>query len=201
MAISLTGFAQTKVVVIPLFGDDVPVVPTYKLVFVTNATFKGNLGGPEGADDKCQAEADSLPGSLVQGKEFKAWVSGDLATDFSAVGRRFAGSSLPYRLVGGGDIALNFNGITDGATPGRLLSPFNRTAAGELIDTIRTRFVWTGISNLGVDTGFSCANWTLGGGAVNATVGIVSVSSGSGWTQRPTIHNCGNIASLYCFEQ
>jgi hypothetical protein len=44
-----------------------------KTVFVTSATFKGNLGGLTGADDKCQAEADG-PASIVPSGTYMAWL-------------------------------------------------------------------------------------------------------------------------------
>ncbi len=48
--------------------------PNEKTVFVTKASFKSNLGGLTGADDKCQAEADD-PASIVPSGTYLAWLS------------------------------------------------------------------------------------------------------------------------------
>ncbi len=45
-----------------------------KTVFVTSATFNGNLGGLTGADEKCQTEADG-PVSIVPSGTYLAWLS------------------------------------------------------------------------------------------------------------------------------
>jgi len=58
-----------KVVIIPLGGDE---APTYKVVFITKVASNGNLGGPSGADEICQTEADTQ-GSKVQGLGF-GWI-------------------------------------------------------------------------------------------------------------------------------
>ncbi len=44
-----------------------------KTVFVTSISFKGNLGGLAGADDKCQAQVDG-PGSVVPSGTYLAWL-------------------------------------------------------------------------------------------------------------------------------
>ncbi len=44
-----------------------------KTVFLTIASFNGNLGGLTGADEKCQAEADG-PASIVPSGAYLAWL-------------------------------------------------------------------------------------------------------------------------------
>ena len=44
-----------------------------KTVFVTSVSFKGNLGGLTGADDKCQAQADD-GASIVPSGTYLAWL-------------------------------------------------------------------------------------------------------------------------------
>ncbi len=44
-----------------------------KTVFVTSATFNGNLGGLTGADENCQTEADG-PVSIVPSGTYLAWL-------------------------------------------------------------------------------------------------------------------------------
>ena len=75
-------------------------------VFLSSATYDGNLGGLSGADAKCQglATAAGLPGI------YKAWLSDGT----SAPSTRFVPSSGPYQLVTGTPIAANFTDLTDG---------------------------------------------------------------------------------------
>ena len=56
LAATVSTLAHNKVVVIPLGGDE---SPTSKTIFVTKQQFNGGLGGPSGADQKCQAAADA----------------------------------------------------------------------------------------------------------------------------------------------
>ena len=91
-----------------------------KTVFVTNASFKGNLGGLTGADEKCQAEADDLA-SIVPSGTYLAWLSD--GTD--SPDTRFAKSSDPYVLPDGTRIAEDFTDLTDGS----ILQLLNMTAA------------------------------------------------------------------------
>ena len=73
-----TSHAQNKVVVVPLFGDDIPApVPDPKIVFVSAEQPSADLGGLDVADRICQtlALAAGAPSSL-EGKDFKAWLFG-----------------------------------------------------------------------------------------------------------------------------
>ncbi len=81
-----------------------------KTVILTSATFKANLGGLTGADDKCQAEADG-PASIVPSGTYLAWLSD--GTD--SPDTRFTKSSHPYVLPDGTKIAENFTDLTDGS--------------------------------------------------------------------------------------
>ena len=79
-----------------------------KTVFVTKASFKGNLGGLAGADEKCQAEADDHA-SIVPSGTYLAWLSdGTNSPD-----TRFAKSSDPYVLPDG--TATTIDSPHDGA--------------------------------------------------------------------------------------
>ncbi len=79
-------------------------------IFVTSATFDGNLGGLTGADDNCQAEADD-PASVVPSGTYLAWLSdGSDSPDI-----RFTKSAHPYILPDGTKIAEDFTDLTDGS--------------------------------------------------------------------------------------
>jgi WD40 repeat protein len=81
-----------------------------KAVFVTSASFNGNLGGLTGADAICQAEADD-PASIVPAGTYLAWLSD--GTDSPET--RFTKSSRPYILPGGAKVAEDFTDLTSGS--------------------------------------------------------------------------------------
>lgn len=191
MIVSFASAAQNKVVVIPLFGDE---APTSKVVFVTEATFDGNLGGPEGADDKCQAEADAV-GSKVQGKVFKAWISGGLSDDFDGTGRVFIRYDLPYLKVDGTQIATNYLDLLD--TDINSAIDVSAAGTGGIVNK-----VWTGIQEDGnfVPASETCSAWE------DYKDGDVGQTGSSGatdedWTEEFPVVSCEGSHSLYCFEQ
>ena len=128
MAIAV-GFAEetNKVVVIPLV-QEVPAALTPdqirqvcrsyeslgytppseykcppKLVFVTKAKFRPDLGGVAGADFKCWGQAMLSP--LTAGREWKAWIS---ESQYNCPYVTFIRSKTRYELVDGTKIADNF---------------------------------------------------------------------------------------------
>ncbi len=192
ITLSITGYAQTKVVVIPL-GDD---APSSKSVFLTKERFNGNLGGPEGADEKCQVEANA-GGSLVKNKEFKAWVASTSVNNYAATSRTFNRSSLPYQLVGGAQIASNFSDLVDGSID----APINRHADGSLSTGIPTE-VWTGVTADGVFRTLdnTCSNWQSSSIGVFGFRGDSIESDNEKWTDSRRLR-CDGRVQLYCFEQ
>jgi hypothetical protein len=76
-------------------------------LFVTNATYTGNLGGLSAGDSICQASAD---GAGLTGT-FKAWLSDTSTT----AGSRFTHPTLPYILRDGTLIANDWTDLTDGS--------------------------------------------------------------------------------------
>ncbi len=87
--------------------------PPIKAVFVTSATFNGNLGGLAGADAECQAAANAssvVPGTN-EGAVYKAWLSDSTGSPRT----RFTRSTGPYALPNGTTVALNYSDLTDGS--------------------------------------------------------------------------------------
>lgn len=201
LLLTLTAVAHNKVVVVPLAGDD-SSEPEFKTVFITQAGFTGNLDGPTGADDKCQAEADA-PGSMVQGKQFMAWVSGDIAGLFTADGRTLNHYDLPYRLVNGQTVANNYADFVDGTA---LVNDITVTATGTVLGPGGSN-VWTGTNQLG-QSGPSgetnCDNWLAGD---SGQTGLYGRSDGGpnagGWTlvNPGGANTCNTQSRLYCFER
>lgn len=104
-----------------------------KIIFVTSATYSGNLGGLAGADAKCQSLADvaNLSGT------FKAWLSG-IGPGKSAA-ERLSHHFGPYKRTDGVIVANNWSGLTSGT----LLNPINVTETGAMLSPLTYR-VWTG---------------------------------------------------------
>ena len=103
-----------------------------KTVFLTIASFNGNLGGLTGADEKCQAEADG-PASIVPSGTYLAWLSDETGSPVT----RFNKSALPYILPDGTKIAEDFTDLTDGS----ILHLIDIDTAGNR--DVRDRF-WSG---------------------------------------------------------
>ena len=93
-----------------------PMGPTSFRVFVTSQSYKGNLGGLNGADAKCQTLADStgLNGT------FKAYLgdwninSGQTAGSFNpSISNRLYHSPVPYVRLDGALVANDWNDLID----------------------------------------------------------------------------------------
>jgi hypothetical protein len=53
-----------------------------KTIFITSQSFISNFGGLQGADEKCQAEADA-PASIVPSGTYLAWLSDGTDSPYS----------------------------------------------------------------------------------------------------------------------
>lgn len=164
-------------------GDPGPT----KRVFVTSTTLDGNLGGLVGGDAECQGLADAAN----LGGTWMAWLSETNGGDSPST--RFTQSSDPYVLVGGAQIAADWEDLIDGAID----VPINRDETGAQI-SIAIPYVWTGTSAT-FPSGVSpcCENWTTteSGGAKGMTD-----ATDSKWSFN-TGMNCSDLGHLYCFEQ
>ncbi len=158
----------------------------YYRVFVTSATYNGNLGGVSGADSKCQALVANI--SSLNGT-WKAWIS-VLGNDASA---RLIHSSVEYRLVDNQTkVADDWNDLTDGTLDARI----NMSQLGQYVATSN---VWTGTNITGTAISNNCILWTNSTLAVNGGRGLTS-SVSSTWTVGST-SPCASSIRLYCFEQ
>jgi hypothetical protein len=155
-----------------------------KLVFVSSMSIPANAGSAANFDRICQ--------KLANGRNFagtwKAWVSDQAST----VAARMTQASVPYRLLNGSTIALDWPDLASG----NLRHPINVREDGTTLSIAVE--VWTGTLGPGSRATYHCNNWTMMSGS--AIVGSTEVTS-VGWTaahqqycSTPTVH-------LYCFEQ
>jgi hypothetical protein len=161
-----------------------------KRVFVTSATYMGNLGGLEGADATCQAHADAAG---LDG-EFKAWLS----TAVESAAERLTQATVPYARVDDVQVAANWNDLVDGL----LAAPISLDENGTPYTINR---VWTGTAPNGSHLPPDCQGWHADQAATeqpSATQGKNGVpnETGEAWTGFDAA-GCQGRFPIYCVEQ
>jgi hypothetical protein len=157
-----------------------------KRVFITAATFTGNLGGPAGADASCAAAGAALGGTWI------AWLS---TTTDDAIDR--VADVGPWYDVEGTRIFADRAALAG--------SPETGLWYDEAGVFLASDHIWTG-------TGFGgtyiaaligeppCGEWTSGSMADQAKVGQVGRADGAAWTAQSNT-TCDQQAHLLCLEQ
>ena len=170
-----------------------PLPPGGCRVFVSSSKHRGDLGGYEGADAKCQALADSNA-SKVEG-DFKAWIS---TTDYSP-SANFTDCTNGYYLVTGEKIADN---LTDLISAGNLDVSINVNEKAFVYSN--TQYVWTGTKDNGTPAGSSddgrCKDWTRKSERLQRGFWGKTNQVDKDWTKRSKT-GCANEKRIYCFEQ
>ena len=175
--------------------------PTGKRVFVSSTTYTAALGGPAGADAKCQtvATAAKLTGTWA------AWIS-DKSTSpslrFSKIG--------PYKLVDGTLVANDWAQLTSG----KLLHAIDLNESGGPPPAGSGTYcpaqplgAWSGTTSAGVySTKDSCLGFTSGSFSLTSQVQYGDPKAlDSKWTDGGCLNAgatyCAKLAALYCFEQ
>jgi hypothetical protein len=173
-----------------------PFCPGGKCVFVTSATFNGNLGGLAGADARCQAAADAVG---VRGT-YRAWLS----TNTVAARDRLTHATVPYYLIDGTLVANSWADLVGGGPRHAISVSEKNTAPPNANVCVGGYSVWTATHVSGAQSvpgaDVFCGEWNSTGNG--ATVGS-SMSTGMYWTYKCNLAagGCGMAASLYCFEQ
>ena len=161
-----------------------------KRVFVTSATYTGNLkvqgggaDGLEGGDKLCQLAASAA----TLGGTWRAWLS---SSTINAIDR-IADVGPWYRLDG----AKVFNNKASIVTAGPLVAiDVNEVGGTPKANT------WTGTKKSGVFDSFSCHDWT-DEAPVNGYEGIVGITVGVTFWTESSSNPCHLENTLYCFEQ
>jgi len=167
-------------------------------IFVSSATFNGNLGGPTGADIRCLNDFHNPYGS-GRGKWKAMLSSGNLRRACTTLTCQTGGTTEQIDWV---LKPLTAYRRPDGAYIGT-------TSSRGVFQALLTNFislsqnqVWTALNADWQDTGNNCDNWTDG-------LGAFSGSWGNAGVQAPTVifngagteQNCANGLHLYCVEQ
>ena len=157
-----------------------------KFVFVTSNLYNGYLGGLDGADSKCEAEAlaADLPGT------YKAWLSTG-----AAITTRFTTSTNDYILVDGTVVANGWSDLVDG----NLDHAINMDAQGNTYSGSVVVSVWTNLDDDGSSSGVSCNFWSDNTSSYSGGCGVLTSTM---WTwSDSSSQGCDSSARLYCFEQ
>lgn len=175
-----------------------------RAVFATSATYAGDaLGGLDGADAICAQHAADAG---LRGR-FKAWLSD---ADTSAASR-LSHARVPYRLVGAGPIARNWDDLTDGKLRAAIDHDETGAALPPATDIFTGLAVWTATHADGSNFPFTpggdptsnpqldCEGWT----GHTLGVGLLGIfdRTDQGWTASFAGIGCTEKARLYCLEQ
>lgn len=172
--------------------------------FVTDATFTGDLGGLEGADDECKDAAETA--GFANSGSFRAFISG---VDVSA-NQRFEdriGDPTPYLLPGGQVFAKSYDDLIANG-PGDF--GIHMTEYGE---SILGAAVLTNTDTHGemVDAAESCLSWTKADKGYFARIGYNAFAqnhadystwkSEGWWASSEFMKSCDSTYfHLYCLE-
>lgn len=164
--------------------------PPPKRVFVTSTSSAANLGGLEGADERCNTLAKNagLDGAWV------AWLS---TPDVNAIDRL---SHLgTYVLLDGTVVVTSKQQLTSG----RIEHAIDMTEGQ--VRLTKNRGVWTGTRGNGTADA-TCNGWTTDSSLVLGTLAS-AIASDVGWTKgapqagHPDNWECATVVGLYCFER
>jgi hypothetical protein len=160
-----------------------------KILFATDNSYTGDLGGVAGANAKCALEATAagLPGT------FLAWLSDGTVSPSNT----FVQSLVPYVRADatGTVIAPNWTSLTSGTLINTIFSDSTGTSLGSAgLD------IWTGVNANGTPSTTNCNGWTSASGSVAGTIGG-QLELTSAWTTFFTGQACSVTGHLFCVQQ
>ncbi|MBI4078677.1 MAG: hypothetical protein HY429_00025 [Candidatus Levybacteria bacterium] len=170
-----------------------PTPSSTRLVFVSSATYTGDLGELLGADTTCKSLADASTIQAVRGRQWKAWLS--KWSPFEPQ-ERFTNTfdyrnTVNFTLVNGNSIAVNWDSLTDSDIDARI----NLTESGQTV----TGEVWTNTDESGYAGSLHCNGFTSSDPAEKANIGTTS-NAYYPWSITSTA-SCDTQQRIFCFEQ
>ena len=158
-------------------------------VFVTKATFSGDLDGTSGADTKCNDAATAA--KIAPKGKWVAWISVPGGQTIKEHVTDPAGT-LPYQLLDGTSVAKKAADLLE--DPGLPLHAINVTESEEKVGG----HVWTATKKLGAAATNACLAWTNAGADHKGNTG--DTAGDATWTELPDAETCDSMNHLYCFE-
>jgi len=162
-------------------------------VFVTGATYNGNLGGVSGADTKCQTAATAAG---LTDNVFYSWIASNASNDPDS---RFTKSSVGYELTNTSIVARSWADLTDSS----LEMQVTRDENGTLVASTKVSTCVFANGSYAVGEGH-CDNWTnsqmIFFYAAGRSFGL-SDRDDEDWTHADDKWGCDASLPLYCFEQ
>jgi len=157
------------------------------LIFASSERFTGDLGGLDGADEKCQALAQAA--QLPFPSTFRAWLSDDGKSPQSRFAPHLEG---PFILPNGTEIAASWSDLVSG------MELKSNIFVDELKMPISKPYrAWTNTSATGDSlAGPDCNAWTQGDQMVTGSYGRTTAAD-STWTSS-SVDLCFEKYHLYC---
>lgn len=165
-----------------------------KIIFASSQVYNGNLGGSNGADQKCQqlAITAGLPG------QYKSFTNdGRRAPAYSS------SPNVPFVRVDSNifESGLNTPPIVaiDSSFALPLNYPVDETEQSLPTNAGPSVYVWTGLDSSAIPTGNDCQGWTSSSSSNIGTVGWTLTTDGT-WANYRTF-TCDTQQRLYCLQQ
>ena len=160
-----------------------------RVIFVSSELYLGDLGGIQGANQKCQAHA--VAGGLSNAEKFRAWLSTDAASPSTWQG---LDPMKRYQLPSGTIVAKSWTQLVSG----QLEVSINQTEAKIMLGQNDPSNVWTGTLDDGSAAGSNCDGWT---DPTDGSFGLrgKSLFENGTWTEFGD-QKCYGLGRLYCVE-
>lgn len=166
-------------------GESDTEVDLSRWMFTTSETYRGQLGGIDGANQKCEDAASAA--GLSRGNAFMAWLS---TTDDAALRRVMFGVG-PWRRPDGTVVFADRDALA--GNPEVTLDLDETGAANP------NGCVWTGTKAGGTSDERNCQNWDTVDVNFKGATGVPSNVSRA-WTEFGP-ETCDTACRLYCLEQ